>query len=158
MPKYRLLTRDELESMRDDFVKYLVLNGIDIDEWMRLKKEEPKKADKILDLFSDVVFERVLRRIEYVDLYTQRTIKAFKCEEDKMILIALETEDESYDFTQPAGIQKARETPPADLKIYRTEKKYTDTRELEIYLMTTAGATASKGKLYESLEHMLPSR
>lgn len=155
MAKYRLLTKEELESMRDDFVKYLIINGMDVDEWLRLKKEEPSKADKVIELFSDVVFEKVLRQVEYLDVYTTHSIKAFKCGADEMSLIALETEDDAYDFTTAAGVAKAKTNPPADLKIYTTTKAYSEVREMEIYLMTVGGAVMSKGHLYKSLEPLL---
>ena len=46
------------ENLKEDFVDFLVVNGIDAEEWTKLKSNNPDKAQHIIAQFSDVVFER----------------------------------------------------------------------------------------------------
>ena len=41
--KYRYLTDQELQILEKDFVQFLVANGIDNDEWVRVNKESKRK-------------------------------------------------------------------------------------------------------------------
>ena len=40
MPKYRLLTKEELVQFDKEFIEYLVVNGITGEEWKQLKENE----------------------------------------------------------------------------------------------------------------------
>ena len=52
MPKYRLLTLEELQELEKEFVEYLVLNGITADDWEKIKKENPSSARHIIELLN----------------------------------------------------------------------------------------------------------
>ena len=66
MAKYRLLTIEELQEMEKEFVDYLILNGIYSDDWVSLKNDDPDKVQKIIHLFSDVVFENIMRKTQFL--------------------------------------------------------------------------------------------
>ena len=53
---FRKLTEDELEELKEEFVQYLVANGVDAELWEQLKKDEPEKSDLFVQQFSNVVF------------------------------------------------------------------------------------------------------
>jgi hypothetical protein len=155
MAKYRLLTKDELNSLEPDFIKYLVLNGITKEDWVRMKTNEKEKAERIVDLFSDVVFEKIIRNIKYLDFYDIHSIKCFKCEEEKIFLIGMDTQDKNYNFSTPEGVARAQDHPPSDLQVYRTSKNYNKERQTEIFKMIESGCLISQGKIYNSLIAML---
>lgn len=158
MAKYRLLTKDELESLETDFVNYLVLNGITKNMWQALKEDEKEKSEEIVDLFSDVVFEKILRGINYLDLYAPQSIKSFKCDDETIYLIGMDTKDRAYDFSTPEGIARAQDHPPQDLEIYTTSKKYHQDRQAELFRMIESGCVISDGKLYKSLHASIDNK
>ena len=43
MPKYRLLTQDELNELEHEFINYLVLNGITAEDWEDIKKSKQER-------------------------------------------------------------------------------------------------------------------
>ena len=53
--KYTRIPSDELEKLEDEFVNFLVVNGITADDWVAIKENEPMNAAEIVDQFSDVV-------------------------------------------------------------------------------------------------------
>lgn len=154
MAKYRVLTSEELRELEDEFIKFLVLNGIVADDWNKLKKD-PEKADRMIDLFSDVVFEKILREITHLAHYSKSSIKIFFCAEDQIHLIGVDTEDPSIDFTSTADRTSIADPSTADLKIYHASKAYTPDREMELFNMLQNGSVKTDGKLYASLEPQL---
>jgi hypothetical protein len=150
MLKYRRLTLEELNEMEKEFVNFLVINSITAQDWERLKAEG--LADPIIEQFSDVVFETIMRKVEFMECYEKKSIKSFQCLPDKLVMVCLtSTEDNSVDFSDPSYMQKAFQEPPGSLKIFTTEKLYSKQRELELFEMTEAGCTISDGKLFKSL-------
>jgi len=155
MAKYRLLSPEELETLKKEFVDYLVLNGIVADDWKKMKSTEPEKAQKITELFSDVVFEKIMRTTTYLVRFERQKIFAFNCGQDDIELICLETSENSYDFTTEAGISRLKNSPPKDLNIFRASKDYSQQREVEMYKMTEAGCLVEDGAWFNSLENLM---
>lgn len=152
MPKYRLLSKEELEPLEKEFVDYLVVNGITADEWVRMKEEDIDKAEQIIALFSDVVFEGILRKVAFLEYRAKNEIRAFQCLQDKIILVGMRAPLEAeVDFNDPAFLQNASTGVSADLEIYMTEKTYADSREQELFRMTEQGYQISDGHLFKTL-------
>ena len=154
--KYRRLTEEELQELEKDFIRFLATNTITADEWERLKAERPEKVDRLIDVFSDQVFERTLREVRYLEYKTPRDIKTFHCLPDKIVMIGLMIDgDSQLDFT--AGQDSAQmlsllQLSGARLKMYTAEKKYAKEREQELFDMLEDGARISKdGHLYRTL-------
>lgn len=157
MPKYRSLSLKELEALEKDFIEYLILNGIAADDWEKLKKEDPSKAEHVIDLFSDVVFESIFRKVEFLEYREAKEIKTFQCLAEKLVLVGMKADSHSEaDFTDPDFIHKAAQAPPDALKIYTSEKPYSKERELELFEMTETGCFISDGKIFKTLCLALP--
>lgn len=155
MPKYRLLTNEELKGLEKDFIDYLVVNSITADEWVKIKEANPEKARTIIDLFSDVVFEKILRNVEYLEFYDKQYVRVFHCKPDEIRMITMEIEGEEADFTNTEFIAKSMSNPPEDLLIYQAEKPYTKTREIEIFEMIEKGCLIAKDNLFKALDSAL---
>ncbi len=156
MAKYRLLTQAELHSLEKEFVEYLVINGITATDWVKMKENQPAEAEQVIELFSDVVFEGVLRKLAFLEHITPHHLRTFQCLPEKIVLVAMEAKaDEKVDFTDPAFIKLAMTSPPASLKIYTTQKAYKSSRETELFEMTENGCLISDGKLFKTLSMLL---
>ena len=157
MAKYRLLSLEELNELEKEFVEYLVLNGITADDWVKMKSNDLERVQGIVDLFSDVVFESIMRKVKYLEYRDKKEIKTYHCLEDKLVLVALVAlSDENADFTNPEYIQQAMQNPPESMKVYSTEKSYSQQREVELFHMTEAGCTIADGSLFKTLCLALP--
>ena len=154
--KYRLLEKAELENLEKEFTEYLAVNGIDADEWQRLKKEELDKAESVIDLFSDVVMESVLRNIQFLDHISPYSIKSFQCLKDKIVLIGLDIpKDAGIDFTKVEDLDALDFNSIKGIQVYTQEKEYNKERETELFDMTEKGAVANKGEYFKALALML---
>ena len=150
MAKYRLLTDAELKSLESEFVDYLVVNGITADEWQRLKIDENEKAQQITDLFSDVVMEGALRKINFLDLYTSETLQGIQCLEDRMLMVAVKSEDKDFDLLNKTQFT-LEDIQSGKVTVYKGQKKYEGSREEAIFEMTQKGYEVSEGELFKEL-------
>ncbi|MBX9853526.1 MAG: hypothetical protein K2X86_17420 [Cytophagaceae bacterium] len=157
MPKYRLLTLEELKALEKEFIDYLILNSIAADDWEKLKKEDIDSANHIIDLFSDVVFESIMRKVDYLEYREEKNLKTFQCLPEKIVLVGMMAGPEAdVDFTDPVSLLNATLNPPDSLKVYTSEKAYTKQREIELFEMTEAGCSITDGKLFKTLCLSLP--
>jgi hypothetical protein len=155
MAKYRPLTSDELEALEPEFVRYLVANGIPAEDWQKLLTEDIDAADRIVDLFSDVVMEGVLRKTTYVEFYSKRQVLAFCFGEEKVSMLSMSSNHIDADFTDAAYITYATANPPEDLQLGRQTKAYVKSRSEEVWDLLSQGCTVSDGKLYRALEGVI---
>jgi hypothetical protein len=159
MPKYRHLTFEELQELEKEFIDFLVLNSITADDWVKMKKKNPEHAGTLLELFSDVVFESILRKIQFMELRAPKELISCQCLEEQMVIVGMKAPAGSdADFTDQSYIQQAFLNPPAELKVYTKTKKYLNDRQTDLFAMTEAGYTITDGKLFKTLSLSLPSK
>jgi hypothetical protein len=153
--KYRYLSDQELQLLEKDFVHFLVANGIDNDEWVRVNAESKEKALEIVGLFSDVVIEKAIENVKYLEYRSAKSLKIFHCKEDEITLIGLDIDEESsLDFTKANSAEKAIAEGTDAIKTYKTKKAYHPNRTEEIFKMMEAGCYIVDGKFYNTLNHL----
>ncbi|MCB0580114.1 MAG: hypothetical protein KDD10_12500 [Phaeodactylibacter sp.] len=155
--KYRRLRQDEMESLEKEFVRFLASNQVTADEWEKLKAEEPEKTEKLIGIFSDIVFEKVIGDVQYLEFKTPKDVKTFHLQEDRIVMNGLLVEgNTSFDFTQqqsPQQMLQQIQLAGARLKLYTAEKAYSRSRDMEIFEMMENGALISRdGSLFRTLE------
>ena len=72
--KYARLTKEQFEEMHTEFINFLATQAIDKAEWDQIKIEKPEVAEQELDVFSDLVWEGVLSRTEYLEHFSKNHI------------------------------------------------------------------------------------
>lgn len=158
--KYRRLTIEELNDMENEFVRFLVSNGVTADDWEKIKVENPTKADGLINIFSDVVFDKVLEKVKYIEFRTPNDIKTFRCLEDKIELLGLRINGPSnIDFTKGQPLQDMliyiKNAPEGSVQMYSAEKAYKESNpKKEIFDMLENGASISEGEIFEALLQM----
>lgn len=157
MAKYRLLTDEELNELQKEFVDYLILNGIVAADWVKLKNEDPEGANKIIHLFSDVVFEKIMRTTQFLELRRNGELRILQCLEDRFVVTGLDASNiQGVDFNDAEYLKEVMRNPPLNVKIFTTEILYKNSREEELFKMTELGYQISDGKLFKTLCLMLP--
>ncbi len=152
--KYRRLTDIELGKLENSFIQFLVANTITGDDWAKIKVEKPDEALKLIDIFSEMMFETSLRKIEYLKFSEPKDIKIFQCGAESMTLMVLAADDKTpVDFTQPFDTKQIMQYTEG-LSIYRSEKIYTGNREQELFKMLESGCLITDGLLFGMLEQL----
>ncbi|MFK7772813.1 MAG: DUF6495 family protein [Saprospiraceae bacterium] len=153
---YRRLTNEELAELETEFVRFLVSNTVTGDDWEKIKKENPERAEGLIEIFSDIVFEKTISKIEYLEMKTPKDLKIFRCNKENIELMGLKIEGESdlnlTDDISSEEMMKKLQTSDAQLQLYSADKKYKDdNREQEIFQMMQWGSLISDGKLFHLL-------
>ena len=154
--KYRRLTNDELVGLETEFVRFLASNTVTGDDWEKIKKENPERAEGLIEIFSDIVFDKTITKVEYLEMKTPKDLKIFRCNKENIELMGLKVEGESdLDFTQdisPEEMMVKLQSSDAKLQMYSADKKYKDDDRLqEIFQMMQWGSLISDGKLFHLL-------
>jgi len=156
--KYRRLSKEELEELEEDFIRFLASNSITGEDWAKMKAENSSKSNEFIDIFSDLIFERTLKKIEHLEFKTSKDMKLFHCLEDKIIMMGLFVEGSSnLDFTKPSDSAKMLDQlkkSSSNLKLYQAEKQFSKQREMELFEMMENGCLISKGELFYTLQKL----
>ncbi|NVK05091.1 MAG: hypothetical protein HWD92_09715 [Flavobacteriia bacterium] len=152
--KYRRLTKEEFEEFHQEFIYFLSANTITGEDWKRIKEETPEKAEELLDMFSDIAFEKVLSQNDYVERIAEKEYMAahFGDNQAEMILLRSTTGPLPTQMTS-AEMKKALETKA--IEVLTGQKSYSKLKEQEMFELIQQGATFSKGDLFKQLKSLL---
>jgi len=158
--KYRKLNLNELEDLRDDFVHFLSANSVTADDWVKIKKADPNLAGEMIEVFSDIVWEKILTKIKYVRMISKKTIRGMHFGEKKAEMIQLTIDHAEFSFSNPDQIKSIAEGT-ADLKSFDPEmikgsKTYNESREMEVFLALEQGGQPTDEVFWRSLKSMAP--
>ncbi|NNE28030.1 MAG: hypothetical protein HKN16_00235 [Saprospiraceae bacterium] len=156
--KYRRLSLAELKQLEPEFIKFLAANTITGADWEKLKEAEPARAEGLIELFSDLVMEKTLENVSFLEFRTAKEVRCFFCGPAKIVLCGLSTPRiEGFSFEDLSGnnsLQDLLSSGQVQLETYRTEKGYQKERNLEIFSMLQSGCMISDGQLFKTLETM----
>jgi hypothetical protein len=148
--KYTRLAKEQFEELHQEFINFLATQSITAGEWADIKKNKPEAAEQELDVFSDLVWFGVLKKVEYLEHISPQQIHLFQCKDKSMRLIALKIENESVDFTTKVGFNWLRDNLLSDsIEFFNAKKEYSDDKYLDIFKMIETGANITKGELFQ---------
>jgi len=159
---YRRLRREELEELEPQFVRFLAAQSIPGEDWAKMKVTDEARANTLIDQFSNMVFDDVIRRTKYAEQRTERQLLTFKCGDEKLELRGLVVHGET-------ALDLRKEEPPeemiaklklsdANLKIISAERIYRPNREEEVFALLEQQAKISQGpELFDLLDSMVAS-
>ena len=145
--KYRCLTNDELQELEEEFKHFLISNNVYTEEWIELNKKNDNKVQELIEMFSDIVLDKALKGIKYLEHVTPQDIKSFKCDENQMTLIGISSNNKSIDFTKDT-LADFKD----DLDIFKTSKPYHKQRELEVFELLQSDCSIISEERFKKLE------
>lgn len=154
--KYQQLTKEQFLALHKEFSEFLATQQIDVKEWNKIKMENPSMANEELNIFSDVVWEDVLTKTEYLEHISENHINLFKCEADLIIRIYIKLNDENISFLNEANFQWFLKNPLNEqFEYFKAEKKYTKARNSELFELIEMGSQISKGALFKVISELI---
>lgn len=154
--KYRQLTKEQFSELNTEFAKFLATQQIDVKEWETIKKEKPTMAEEELNIFSDVVWEDVLTKTEYLEHISKNDINLFKCSSKEIIRIHIKLNDTSKSFLDKNDFNWFLKNPVNDdIDYFKASKKYTQERNVELFKLIEMGSVISKGDLFNAIGQLI---
>ncbi len=154
--KYARLTKEQFEEMQQEFINFLATQSITAEEWENIKANKPKVAEEELDIFSDLIWEGVLNKVEYLEHFSPNQIYLFHITETTIHLIAVKVENEGVDITTREGYGWLQANLLDDsVTIYTSSKAISNDRNKDIFALIKQGANITQGELYGFFEKMV---
>jgi len=153
--KYRRLTKQQLEELQPEFVNFLATQSITGEEWKNLKEEKPTVAEDEVDVFSDLIWEGVLTKVDYLENVSAQHMHLFHCAEKEMKLISVKVMNPDIDLTTAVGFNWFKKNWQSDFVEYLTASKAYVEQNLDKFKLIEQGATITKGDLYKWFETMI---
>ena len=153
--KYRILTEEELEVFAEDLKHFLIVNGIHAEEWEEINKNDKEKAIQLVELFSDNVLQIVYEKVKFIEHRSEKSCLVFNCKLDEVELISLNVKEGNSDLSTPESIHDAMVNRPNEIALFKTSKKYSKNREMEIHEMLTHGCVNSSEEFWVALNMLI---
>lgn len=154
--KYTRLTKEQFEELHPEFVNFLATQSIDKAEWDKIKAENPEVAEQELDVFSDLIWEGVLSRAEYLEHFSKNHIFLFHCFDTHVESIVLKALDTEVDFLTKEGLQWLSDNMFTDTIEMKVGKKvFTEERNTSLFQLIQQGAFLSDGQLYKQINTII---
>lgn len=147
--KYARLTKEQLEELKPEFVNFLATQSITGDEWATIKEKQPQVAEEEIDVFSDLVWEGVLTKAQYLEHVSPNQMHLFLLGEGNMSLIAVKINKEDIDITTAEGYGWLKENLGDDDVVFMSASKdYSADRNADKFKLISEGAVITRGDLY----------
>ena len=146
--KYSRLTKEQFEELHQEFINFLATQTITAQEWKSIKTNTPEVAEQELDVFSDLVWEGVLKNVTYLEHISAQQMHLFSLNENDMHVIAIKLKRD-IDLTTNEGFNWLRENLlDDDVEFLQAKKEYSKDKNLDKFKLIQQGAVITKGDLF----------
>lgn len=157
--KYTRLTKEQFEELHQEFINFLATQTITAEEWETIKNEKPEVAEEELDVFSDLVWEGVLTKVDYLEHISPQLMHLFHLKKDIMKLIAIKIKNKEIDLTTTAGFDWFRNNLLSDdVEFLTANKSYSEDKPLDKFKLIQQGAVITKGELFRYFEKLVGTK
>lgn len=151
--KYKRLESAELKELEKEFIHFLSSAQITGSDWEKMKVNELEKAEELIDVFSDLVYEKVMSKIDYLEYRDNKSLNLFHFTNDKIVLVGLRVKDNnSLDFMKENVFEGWNQSNMNSVNLVKTEKGYSKDRGLEVFELLQAGCFITDSKLFNLLK------
>ena len=150
--KYSRLTKEQFETLHEEFAKFLATQSIDQPQWEEMKREKPSLVEEELDLFSDLIWEKTLKKAVYLENTAVSQAFLFEIGTESMQLRVLRCNNADVDLTNSEGWEWALQHVQENaVELMISEKVFGTDREQEIFDLIQQGCTLSDGQRHRQL-------
>ena len=145
-----------MEELHQEFINFLATQSITGEEWGKLKKEKPEVAEEELDVFSDLIWEGVLSKVQFLENISAQQMHLFHLQEKEMKLISVKVMNPDIDLGTKEGFSWFRKNYQSDFVEYLTASKaYSADKNLDKFNLIRQGGAITKGELYQWFDNLI---
>lgn len=154
--KYRRLTKEQFEELHQEFINFLATQSITAEEWKDIKTNKPEVAEQELDVFSDLVWEGVLTKAEYLENISPQHMYLFYLGESEIELIGLKLNTTDVNLTTKEGFAWLRKNLMSDdVEIFDAKKAYSNDKQSDKFALIQQGSVITKGELFTYFDKLI---
>lgn len=156
MIRFKCLSIEELDVLEKQFVTFLSAQSILAPDWIKIKEQEPLRAQEIIEDFSNVVYGSVFSEANYLERRTRLTYYCYQCLSDRFVLVGLDVENSAeVDFRDLDKDEIRSLAAKTRMHVYTVEKPYTKDKADEVFTMMEFGCEMTDGVMFKVLASML---
>ena len=157
--KYTRLSKEQFEELHQEFINFLATQSITANEWADIKANKPDVAEEELDVFSDLVWEGVLKKVEYLEHISPQQMHLFHLKDNDMQLMAIKLKIDTVDLTTTEGYDWFRNNLLSDdVEFLTATKTYSEDKALDKFKLIQQGGVITKGNLYNYFEKLVAGK
>jgi hypothetical protein len=154
--KYARLSKEQLKELQPEFINFLATQSITETEWMEIKANKPKIAEEEIDVFSDLIWEGVLSKVQYLENISERHMHLFHLTDKEMKLISVKVLNPEIDLRTKVGFGWFKRNFQSDFVEYLTAAKaYSDDKNKDKFDLIRQGAVITKGELFQWFDQII---
>lgn len=154
--KYARLTQEQLEELHPEFINFLATQSITAEEWETIKAKTPQVAEEEIDVFSDLVWEGVLSKVDYLENISELHMHLFHLTDKEMKLFSVKVLNPKIDLRTKEGFDWFKRNFQSDFVEYLTASKtYGEDKNLDKFRLMEQGAAITKGELYRWFQNTM---
>ena len=154
--KFTRLSKEQFEELHQEFINFLATQSITAEEWKDIKTNKPEVAEQELDVFSDLVWEGVLIKAEYLENISPQHIYLFYLGESEIELIGIKLNTKDVDLTTSQGFGWLWENLMSDdVEIFNAKKAYSNEKQLDKFALIQQGSVITKGELFTYFDKLI---
>jgi len=155
--KYQRLSTAELESLKDDFIRFMASQGIDAEAWQKMKSGRIEEAEEIIEIYSDLVYDQALSKCIYLEHISAKEFKTIQYKDEEAIVLGLKVKDYSNINLNTDNFQKDVEQGLAnnEIEVFTATKKHENLREQEMFEWIKNGAYMADETWFNQLQKLV---
>ncbi len=151
--KYHRLTHEQFEELHEEFAIFLATQGLDHSKWEGIKINQAQQVDVLLDLFSDVVWDKVVSGCDFLEFSSADQLFLFKTAEDQASAIVIKVSTKEIDLSTSEGFEWVlSHFDSDDVTLLQGAKTYDPSKSDFVYSYLKKGAIRTDGHRYSTLE------
>ena len=147
--KYRILNDEELKELEDEFIHFLIVQGIDNDKWVKINETEKEKAIQLVEIFSNTVLEKAYSKIYFLEYRSETFYSIFKILKNETLVFKVSQKQKGiYNFLKDNELSLAFKEK-RNIVIEKGMKKHKEEKLKEVHKLCTQGCVISNEKKWE---------
>lgn len=141
MLKFRALTPEELTELETEFKQFLIINELYDAEWRDLATKDPQKAQEFIDMFANIVLEKVYNKQPGLLQIGNDFITVFDFQDDVWNFYHFQTTDTKLlADCSPENFLTLLQNVWEQLSLHKGSKKSSEHKAEEVYSLICKGA------------------
>lgn len=146
--RFERISSAQLYDLEKELIAFLIVQGIDGDAWAKLNLESPTKAEELVDVFSDLIWDKVLSEMKCLERKTQSDWSLCRMGDTDGEMFIVKMKDHKP-WPEPVTFENLEWS---QIEAIQGKKKYKKDRVEEIYDLVKCGYNPCDENEYEVLK------
>ena len=151
--KYHRLTHKQFEELHEEFSVFLATQGMDHSKWDAIKTKNSDQVDALLDLFSDLVWDKISNECKFLEYISKDHLILVKIADYKASAFVIKVSDRTIDLTSLEAFEWVLNNFNSDnVTLFHGSKAYDKSKNDFVYSYLKKGAIRTDGHRFIALE------